>query len=70
MIGVESYDERWKGKKAIYREKYLEQLVISSEGIAISCKENFEEAGVAGIAVDFHALFRRTANGRLVNEFM
>ena len=36
MIGVESYDKRWKEKLDIYREHYPEQLVVTYEGTTIS----------------------------------
>ena len=50
MLGVESYDERWKEKKAIYQEKYPEQLVVTYEGTAISeaVKRNLTKLGLLG----------------------
>jgi ATP-dependent DNA helicase RecQ len=36
MIGVESYDKRWKEKLEIYRNLFLYQLVVTYEGATIS----------------------------------
>lgn len=47
MLGVESYDEHWKKKKAIYLEKFPDQLVVTYEGTAISesVKRNLKKLG-------------------------